>query len=49
MKHLEGTIGVIGILYDSKNLFPEQRRLLGTVSNLLTIVATMWMNVKSEP
>jgi len=49
MKHLEETIGVIGILYDSKDLFPEQRRLLGTVSNLVTIVATTWMSVKAEP
>ena len=49
MKHLEETIGVIVILYDSKDLFPEQRRLLGTVSNLVTIVATTWMSVKAEP
>ena len=48
MKSLEGVIGVMGILYNSKDLFPEQRRLLGTISNLTTIVATMWMSLKSR-
>ncbi|MEN6375172.1 MAG: DUF4118 domain-containing protein [Smithella sp.] len=48
LKSLEGIIGVIGILYNSKDLFPEQRRLLGTVSNLITIVASMWMSLKSS-
>lgn len=46
MTSLEGIIGVIGILYNSKDLFPEQRRLLGTVSNMVTIVAVMWMSLK---
>jgi two-component system sensor histidine kinase KdpD len=44
----EEIIGVLGILYDSKDLFPEQRRLLGTISNLTTIVAARWMSLKSE-
>lgn len=48
MKSLEGTIGVLGILCDSKDLFPEQRRLLGTIANLTTIVATGWMRLKSR-
>lgn len=48
LKSLEGIIGVIGVLYNSKDLFPEQRRLLGTVSNLITIVASMWMSLKSS-
>ena len=48
MKSIEGIIGVIGILYNSKDLFPEQRRLLGTISNLTTIVAAMWMSLKTE-
>ena len=48
MKYLEGTIGVMGILYNSKDLFPEQRRLLGTISNLVTIVVTMWMSLKPK-
>lgn len=46
MKYLEGTIGVMGILYNSKDLFPEQQRLLGTISNLVTIVAATWMSIK---
>ncbi len=45
--HVE-VIGVLGILYNSKELFPEQRRLLGAVSNLTTIVATSWMRLKVE-
>ena len=48
MKSIEGTIGVLGILYDSKELFPEQRHLLGTIANLTTIVATAWMRLKSK-
>ncbi len=46
LKSLEGVIGVIGILGDSRNLFPEQRRLLGTIANLTTIVAFGWMRLK---
>jgi len=46
MKSLEGIIGVLGISCDSKDLFPEQRRLLGTIANLATIVATGWMRLK---
>ncbi|PKN87663.1 MAG: hypothetical protein CVU51_05265 [Deltaproteobacteria bacterium HGW-Deltaproteobacteria-1] len=48
MKSLEGIIGVLGILYNSKDLFPEQRRLLGTIANLTTIVAVGWMKLKSK-
>lgn len=43
MKSLEKIIGVLGVSYNSKDLFPEQRRLLGTISNLTTIVAARWM------
>ncbi len=46
MKSMEEIIGVLGLLYNSKDLFPEQRRLLGTISNLTTMVATGWMNIK---
>ncbi len=46
MKSLENVIGVIGISYNSRDLFPEQRRFLGTIINLTTIVASMWMNLK---
>jgi len=48
MKSLQGIIGVLGILYNSKDLFPEQRRLLGTIANLTTIVAAGWMRLKSK-
>ncbi len=44
MSSVEKVIGVLGIRFNSKDLFPEQRRLLGTVSNLATIVASRWMN-----
>ena len=49
MKSFEEIIGVLGIVYNSKDLFPEQRRLLGTISNLTTIVATRWMGLKFKP
>jgi len=48
MKSLEGIIGVLGILCNSKDLFPEQRRLLGTIANLTTIVAVGWMSLKAK-
>ncbi len=43
MKSHEGIIGGFGIRYDSRSLFPEQRRLLGTISNLTALVAAMWV------
>jgi two-component system sensor histidine kinase KdpD len=48
MKSLEGIIGVLGILYNSKDLFPEQRRLLGTIANLTTTIAVVWMGLKNR-
>jgi two-component system sensor histidine kinase KdpD len=45
LKSIDEIIGVLGILCDSKDLFPEQRRLLGTISNLTTIVAARWMGI----
>lgn len=48
LKSLEGVIGVLGILYNSKDLFPEQRRLLGAIANLTTLVASGWMRGKSR-
>ncbi|MEN6318644.1 MAG: DUF4118 domain-containing protein [Syntrophaceae bacterium] len=48
LKSLEGIVGVLGILYNSKDLFPEQRRLLGTIANLTTIVAIGWMSLKAK-
>ena len=47
LKSLEDVIGVLGILYDSKDLFPEQRRLLAAIANLTTLVASGWMRLKS--
>ena len=48
MKSLDGIIGVLGILCNSKDLFPEQRRLLGTIANLTTFVAVGWMSRKAK-
>ncbi|HQP25907.1 MAG TPA: DUF4118 domain-containing protein [Smithellaceae bacterium] len=48
LKSMEDILGVLGILCDSRDLFPEQRRLLGTIANLATIVAVQWMGLKSE-
>lgn len=45
----ENVIGVLGIRFDSRDLFPEQRRLLGTVSNMATIVAARWIGAKAGP
>jgi two-component system sensor histidine kinase KdpD len=49
MKSIEEIVGIMGILYDSKDLFPEQRRFLGMISNLTTMVAARWMGQKSQP
>lgn len=46
MKSHEAIIGGLGIRCDSRLLFPEQRRLLGTLSNLTALVAALWINVK---
>ena len=46
LKSLEESIGVLGISYNSKDLFPEQRRLLGTISHLTTMVAASWIHLK---
>jgi two-component system sensor histidine kinase KdpD len=47
MKSLEETIGVIGIQYDFKNLLLDQRRLLGTISNLSALAAARWVKIWS--
>jgi two-component system sensor histidine kinase KdpD len=39
-------IGGFGIQQDARHLFPEQRRLLGTISNLATIVAARWVDFR---
>jgi len=45
IKSQEETIGMIGIKYDYKNLLPEQRRILGTISNLTSLTATRWVKI----
>jgi two-component system sensor histidine kinase KdpD len=45
LKSIYEIIGVLGILCDSKDLFPEQRRLLETISNLTTMIAAKWTGV----
>jgi two-component system, OmpR family, sensor histidine kinase KdpD len=46
MKSSVDTIGVLAIMYNSKDIYPEQHRLLGTICNLTTIIAVMWMGLK---
>jgi two-component system sensor histidine kinase KdpD len=45
IKSQEETIGVIGIKYEFKNLLPEQRRILGTISNLTSLAASHWVRI----
>lgn len=45
IKSQEETIGVIGIRHDYKNLLPEQRRLLATISNLTSLAAARWIKI----
>ncbi len=45
IKSQEETIGVVGIKYEFKNLLPEQRRILGTISNLTSLVASRWIRI----
>jgi two-component system, OmpR family, sensor histidine kinase KdpD len=45
IKSQEETIGIIGIQYDFKNLLPEQRQLLGAISNLTSLAATRWVKI----
>lgn len=46
LKSLEEIIGVLGISYNAKDLFPEQRRLLGAIANVTTMVAASWIHLK---
>ena len=45
IKSQEETIGVVGIKYEFKNLLPEQRRILGTISNLTSLAAARWVRL----
>lgn len=41
----EETIGVIGIKYDFKKLLPEQRFILGAISNLTSLAVARWVRI----
>jgi two-component system sensor histidine kinase KdpD len=45
IKSQEEAIGMIGIKYEYKNLLPEQRRILGTISNLTSLTAARWVKI----
>ncbi|MCX5848452.1 MAG: DUF4118 domain-containing protein [Deltaproteobacteria bacterium] len=45
IKSQEEIIGIVGIKYEYKNLMPEQRRILGTISNLTSMVAARWVRI----
>jgi two-component system sensor histidine kinase KdpD len=45
IKSQEEILGVVGIKYAFKNLLPEQRRILGTISNLSSLVAARWVKI----
>ena len=45
IKSQEEIIGIIGFQQKFKNLLPEQRQLLGTISNLTAIAATRWVKI----
>jgi two-component system sensor histidine kinase KdpD len=45
IKSQEEIIGIVGIKYEYKNLLPEQRRILGTISNLTSMVADRWVRI----
>jgi two-component system, OmpR family, sensor histidine kinase KdpD len=45
IKSQEETIGIIGIQHDYKSILPEQRRILGTISNLTSLTAARWVKI----
>ena len=45
IKSQEETIGIIGFQYKFNSLFPEQRRLLATISNLTSLAAMRWIKI----
>jgi two-component system, OmpR family, sensor histidine kinase KdpD len=45
IKSQEEILGVIGVKSEFKNLLPEQRRILGTISNLTSLVAARWVKI----
>jgi len=42
----EYVIGVLGIRANVRDLFPEQRRILGAISNLTSLAAARWVDLK---
>jgi two-component system sensor histidine kinase KdpD len=40
-------IGVLGIEYDFRNLFPEQRLFLGAILNLTSLAAARWIHLET--
>jgi len=45
IKSQDEIIGIVGIKYEYKNLLPEQRMILGTISNLTSMVAARWVRI----
>jgi two-component system sensor histidine kinase KdpD len=45
IKSQDEILGVVGIKYAFKNLLPEQRRILGTISNLSSLVVARWVKI----
>ncbi|HOW57713.1 MAG TPA: DUF4118 domain-containing protein, partial [Smithellaceae bacterium] len=45
IKFQEETIGVIGIRDNYRNLLPEQRQILGTISNMTSLTAARWVKI----
>jgi len=46
MRLQDEIIGVLGIEYDYRHLFPEQRRFLGAILNLTSLAAARWINLE---
>ena len=40
-------IGVLGVEYDFRRLFPEQRRFLGAILNMTSLAASRWINLET--
>ena len=46
MKLQDEIIGVLGIEYDYRGMFPEQRRYLGAILNMTSLAAARWINLE---
>jgi two-component system sensor histidine kinase KdpD len=47
MRLQEEIIGVLGVEYDYRHLFPEQRRFLGAILNMTSLAAARWINLET--